>query len=405
MLTGNDRRLAFRAALKASPEWPDYRRDNNLDLGNMTMDQFSAAFSHCYPDWTLEQWAETAAANGEPAADSPALSLDSPVNSPVNRPANTAAAKLVEALTELAAGQTAPIDRKAVAEIAKHEAEHATAAITDSINGRLSEMEEMISALSVPTRVVIVEGNLEKPVEGLSHHTMPRLLNALNAKQPNGLVANIWLAGPAGSGKTHATAQAAKALDMPFYLHGSMSMPHEVMGFVDAAGLYHTTGFRQAFEHGGVCLLDECDSYDPNVTTAINGPLANGLATFPDSPNPVHRHPNFRCVAAGNTWGTGATAEYVGRNRLDAAFLSRFPVKIEWTYDENLELAMTGNREWTRRVQRARQKARAAGLKIMVDPRHSMAGAALIAAGFTEDEAADLTFLAGLSPDQRNMLA
>jgi hypothetical protein len=32
------------------------------------------------------------------------------------------------------------------------------------------------------------------------------------------------------------------------------------------------------------------------------------------------------------------------------------------------------------------------------------AGAALIAAGFTSDEAADLTYLAGLSADQRRMI-
>ena len=90
---------------------------------------------------------------------------------------------------------------------------------------------------------------------------------------------------------------------------------------------------------------------------------------------------------------------------MDAAFLSRFPVKLAWGYDEQLEAAMCGNAAWAARVQRARAAAAKAGLKVLIDPRVSMAGAALIAAGFSENEAANLTYLAGLSPAQADMLA
>jgi hypothetical protein len=55
-------------------------------------------------------------------------------------------------------------------------------------------------------------------------------------------------------------------------------------------------------------------------------------------------------------------------------------------------------------VQAARERARSAGLKHLIDARQMQAGAALIAAGFTSDEAADLTYLAGLSKEQRRMI-
>jgi cobaltochelatase CobS len=114
----------------------------------------------------------------------------------------------------------------------------------------------------------------------------------------------------------------------------------------------------------------------------------------------VKRHPNFRCVAAANTWGTGATLEFVGRNKLDGAFLSRFTVKLVWNADIALELAISGDESFCRRVQAARTRAGAAGLKHTIDVRHAMAGSALIAAGFSSDEAAALTYQAGLKREQ-----
>ena len=40
----------------------------------------------------------------------------------------------------------------------------------------------------------------------------------------------------------------------------------------------------------------------------------------------MEAHPDFRVVAAGNTFGNGADYDYVGRNQLDAASLDRFAV-------------------------------------------------------------------------------
>jgi MoxR-like ATPase len=109
-------------------------------------------------------------------------------------------------------------------------------------------------------------------------------------------------------------------------------------------------------------------------------------------------------IATANTWGLGATADYVGRSKIDAAFLSRFPVRIHWDYDSALEVAISGNESFARRVIAARERARTHGIKVIIDPRASQAGSALIAAGFKPDEAADMTYLANLTPEHRKLV-
>jgi hypothetical protein len=98
-------------------------------------------------------------------------------------------------------------------------------------------------------------------------------------------------------------------------------------------------------------------------------------------------------------------ANYSGATKLDAAFLSRFPVKISWDIDLDLEFAIVNNKEWLARVRRARANARAVGLKVMIDVRTSLAGSTLIdEGGFSSDEAAELTYLANLKPEQRKQI-
>ncbi len=73
-------------------------------------------------------------------------------------------------------------------------------------------------------------------------------------------------------------------------------------------------------------------------------------------------------IAAANTWGMGATSEYVGRMRLDGATLDRF-VPLYWGYDESLELATAGNPEWVNRVQTLRKTGRLCWLPASISPK------------------------------------
>jgi hypothetical protein len=253
------------------------------------------------------------------------------------------------------------------------------------------------------TRVELVAPNGEiKSIEGAVHPNFPKLLKMAQARDPQGHHVNIFIAGEASSGKTTACKQLAKALDRKWLFNGAISMPHEMLGFVDAAGNYHRTPFRDAYEYGGIYTFDEVDRSDPVALLAVNPHLANGVATFPDGQ--VQRHKDCLIVCTANTWGSGANADYCGATKLDAAFLSRFPARLEWNIDAAFEVSLAGNDAWARRVREARTRARAAGLKIMIDVRTTLGGAALIAAGLTEEEAAEATYLANVTPDQRRML-
>jgi cobaltochelatase CobS len=230
------------------------------------------------------------------------------------------------------------------------------------------------------------------------HPMLETLILTMAARDIAGHRINVWMAGPMGSGKTTAARMAAEALGLDFAPMGAMSQAHELMGFVDAGGAFHTTPFVEAYRNGGLVLLDELDSADPTITLILNGPLDNGRLTLPTG-EVIRRHPDCAIIGAGNTHGNGATAEYVGRNRLDGAFLDRFAF-LDWAYDEALETALAGNAEWSGRVQSARRRAAKAGLKIAITPRASIRGAALIRAGLAPDAVARMTYLRGLTDAQ-----
>ena len=84
-------------------------------------------------------------------------------------------------------------------------------------------------------------------------------------------------------------------------------------------------------------MLDEMDASIPEVLVILNAAIANRYFDFPCGY--VEAHPDFRVIAAGNTFGLGADYEYVGRNQLDMASLDRFAM-VEIDYDENIEKAV-----------------------------------------------------------------
>jgi cobaltochelatase CobS len=277
--------------------------------------------------------------------------------------------------------------------------EGAARAIADEATRRaLAELDSR-----VPREVIVrVErGDVTRSAEGRQHPNFELLCRAASIRV-NGHVPGIMLAGEAGSGKTTGARNLASAFGLAWHFNGAISFPHEMLGFIDAGGRYHRTPFREAYEHGGVYTFDEVDRSDPVALLSVNPHLANGLATFPDGQ--IKRHEDCIIVATANTWGHGADANYSGATKLDAAFLSRFPVKIAWDIDERLEDDIVSNAEWLLRVRSARKRAQQVGLKVIIDTRHGQAGAQLIAQGFTHDEAASMTYLAGLKPDQRKQV-
>src|SRR5690606_24542114 len=134
-----------------------------------------------------------------------------------------------------------------------------------------------------------------KKVEN-QHFLFPQVLKALVAR------VNVALVGPAGSGKTSMVHNAADALDLQFYSKSVSAQTgvHEFFGYQDANGKFVRTLFREAYEKGGVFLVDEFDAGNPNVLAALNQATANGSCAFPDKM--VDKHKDFIAVMAGNTY-------------------------------------------------------------------------------------------------------
>jgi cobaltochelatase CobS len=274
-------------------------------------------------------------------------------------------------------------------------AQQGDTAALDDLAARVDALEAQAPRLLVVNQDGAAFG-AELPAQ--RHPMLETLILTVSARDLAGHRINAWLAGPMGSGKTTAARMAAEALGLAFAPMGAMSQAHELMGFVDAGGAFHSTPFVEAYRNGGLVLLDELDSADPTITLILNGPLDNGRMTLPTG-EVIHRHPDCVVIGAGNTYGNGATAEYVGRNRLDGAFLDRFAF-LDWAYDEALETALAGNAAWSGRVQSARRRAAKAGLKIAITPRASIRGAALIRQGLAPDAVARMTYLRGLTDAQ-----
>jgi cobaltochelatase CobS len=242
-----------------------------------------------------------------------------------------------------------------------------------------------------PTRLDVVIDKAPAPVSlGLVHRETPKIISALAAG------VNVYLHGPAGSGKTTVARKAAEAFGIPFHFAAKVESEYQLLGFKDAKGDTVRTPFREAYEHGGQFLFDEMDASSPSAVVALNAALANGICPFPD--DVIQRHPDFRCIGAGNTKLTGATRAYAGRNQLDAASIDRF-VFIEFGYDDDLERAIASDARWCEYVQAVRAAVAERGLNHLVTPRATYDGCALLAAGFDWETVAAMVVYKGLDAD------
>ena len=201
---------------------------------------------------------------------------------------------------------------------------------------------------------------------------------------------NIWLAGPAGSGKTTAAEQLAELLGLECESHGALTSPYDVLGHFDIKGEYRSTALRRRFEFGGVLLLDEIDACDQRALVILNQALSNGQTTFPD--RTVPRHPDCIVIASANTWGFGGDGNYMARMKQDAAALDRF-VTISWHYDPVFEASLATHDEWCKIVQQVRAAANKQEAQIVISPRATLNGCDLLTSGdFTNEEVVEVVF-------------
>lgn len=269
------------------------------------------------------------------------------------------------------------------------------------------------AAKGAPERVIVVKETpkgTERKEAGIQHRMFPLLIKVVEAGLTPALV------GPAGSGKTHAAHALSELFGVPFELQGSCITKSDVLGFVDAAGRYQTTPFSRSFVGGGVFLADEMDGWQANATLALNAALANGHTALPTGM--VKRADKWYPVVAMNTYGQGASRQYVGRNQMDAATLNRLAF-IAWDYDETLEGAIVGVKApghgpvdlsaggiptvdaWIKRVHAVRAACDRLKVRHIVSPRATIGGAKLFAVGVGQVHAENMLIWQGMDAEQR----
>lgn len=259
-------------------------------------------------------------------------------------------------------------------------------------------------------RFEIATGERVHRIEGLAHKAFPKLLRAVSARTRHDKGAlNIWLYGPAGTGKSTAARKLAEAFSLAFHTNGPVGSQWDIRGFTDAQGKIVETAFRRAWINGGVYCWDEGDGSAPAALIEANGALATGYASFPDGT--FQRHPDCIVIINGNLRpGAAPDATYNGRYKQDTAFVNRF-IAIEWGIDEDLELALLGKldsigRQWVTFVRTLRKKITERGIKgIVVSPRQLQYGIALLDAGAELDEVMEQTVKFMFTDDQWKQVA
>ncbi len=288
------------------------------------------------------------------------------------------------------------IDETKVRSIVKEEISQSEDAITSLIEEGLSSLRPHKTIVAIPDRPVV-------EIDGRQHAQFPNLIKVLSVR------CHAYLVGPPGTGKTTLAHRTAEALGIPFYaISCSPTMlDSRLFGYMDANGNYVPTNFRSAYEHGGVFLLDEIDNGHPGIVAAMNQSLANDYCAFPDGM--IKRHADFICIAAANTYGTGATRQFIGRNQLDAATLDRFVtlfIDIDLDLEHDLTIAQLPDNpslaeEWLAKVRQYRSNVASHNLEIVISPRASIEGAKLLSAGIDVAQVVEMRIAKGMTEDQR----
>ena len=310
---------------------------------------------------------------------------------------NSTLEKLSETVAEGAKEALKPAIIESIAKSSAREAE----GIEKNLDKKYEETHAELLKLAESARVVEIRTPKKtKKMKGLVHQNFETLVTAVSASLP------VLMVGPAGTGKTHGAEAAAEALGLDFYSIsvGSQTSKSDLIGYMNASGGYVRTALRDAYENGGVFLLDEADAGNSNVLILLNSALSNGYMSFPDGM--VRAHEDFRLIASANTFGTGASRQYVGRNQLDAATLDRFTT-LTWDIDERIEQRLAGDTEegkrWYNVVKVVRNRViNELDLRVVISPRATQRGARLLEAGIKFNDVLEMALVGSIPAGEKS---
>ena len=148
-----------------------------------------------------------------------------------------------------------------------------TPAAIQALHEEVAALKEEVAALKdeKPSRTieVKVDGKINH-VDGVLNPVFDDVVTLIAAKK------NVYLFGPAGSGKNVLCGQVAEALGLKFYYQNTLLTKFDLSGFKYAVGDFEKTEFFEAFTNGGLFMLDEVDNSSAEALVALNAALANG---------------------------------------------------------------------------------------------------------------------------------
>ena len=290
----------------------------------------------------------------------------------------------------------------------------ATEMMIGYVDKRLQEFQP-VNGPDTPLRDVITNITITRPdapvidMKGIFHQAMPDLMfNIVNGF-------HTYLPGPPGSGKTHSAIQCIRELGGEYAAisFGPTTPESRLTGGMTANGEFFEPALlkliRSSMEKPDVIhgmILDEMDNGHGGIQATLNSLLANGEMTAPNGDHLVVGK-NLVFIACANTFGTGPTAEFSGRNKLDAATLDRFDY-LPWDTDESVETAIVHSvigdstlaNAWLDVWRTARRNAKDHGLKVFVTMRGAVRASEAIAAGRSIEKALMMTLGHKVPADQ-----
>ena len=184
------------------------------------------------------------------------------------------------------------------------------------------------------------------------HKDIEILARAFRMKKP------VLLVGESGTGKNHAVEAFCSALNLPHKrvnLNGGATI-EDLIGcreLSDGSTQWRDGIVTQFCRHGGVVVLDEVNSADPEMLFVLHGLADHSrsltLTQKGDGGEVISANDNFMIV------GTMNPLTYEGTRRLNPAFLDRFGVILHYKWDLEIERKLIGDEKLIEFAKNARQ--------------------------------------------------
>ena len=209
------------------------------------------------------------------------------------------------------------------------------AAKIDNLTAQVEELKNRPTTSGTVINITVNGETRQAQIKGIVNPKFARIMKYL----ANG--ENVYMWGPAGTGKNVTAKQCAEALDMPIFYNNTIYTKYDLCGYMDANGQYVPTTFYNFMKaQKGLYFMDEYDNSQSSALVCFNDVLEDKKYTFPNGET-LYLDENHKIIAAGNTNGQGATEEYNDRYVIDESNRSRF-MFVSVTYDPAVEKSIVG---------------------------------------------------------------